>query len=68
MKINVLVADSVYFSGFQLQLSYTLASGRKPLAQPALLLGPVAGGLSMFGVNQPRGGRGAAHQRWSSTH
>jgi hypothetical protein len=50
------VCDSVIFSGLQLQLSYTLASGLKPLVQPALVLGPLAVGRSKFGVNQPRGG------------
>jgi hypothetical protein len=62
------VRPSVIFSGLQLQLSYTPASGRKPLMQPALVLGPPAVGRSRFGVNQPKGGRGAAHQRWSGTH
>jgi hypothetical protein len=57
--------SSIICSGLQLQLSYTLASGRKPQVQPALLLGPPAIGRSRFCVNQPWGGRGAAHQRWS---
>jgi hypothetical protein len=62
------VTSSVYFSGLQLQLSYTPAFGPKPQVQPALLLGPPAGGRSWFGVTQPRGGRRAAHPRWSVTH
>jgi hypothetical protein len=48
------------FSGLQLQLSYTLASGRKPLVRPALLPGPPAGGQSRFGEDRPSGCRGAA--------
>jgi hypothetical protein len=61
--------DQYYFCGLQLQFSCTLATGRKPLVQPALLLGPPAVGRSRSGVNQPRGGRGAAHQRWfGGTH
>mgnify|MGYP002806337929 CR=1 FL=1 len=41
------VRTSLYFSGLQLQFSYTVASGRKPLVQPALLLGPPAVGQSV---------------------
>jgi hypothetical protein len=62
------LSHSVFVSGLQLQFSYTLAYGHKPPVRPALLLGTRAGGRSRFVVNQPSGGRGAAHHMWSGTH